>query len=69
LYAKHYDFFDFVYNEIKEKNKNEECKNTNNVFVKGRCQYNYYKTFNNVKVVVFEFIESWYNNLIIHSKI
>jgi len=21
LYAKHYDFFDFVYNEIKEKNK------------------------------------------------
>ena len=28
---------------------------------------NTYKTFNEAKMAIFEFIESWYNNIRIHS--
>ncbi len=36
---------------------------------KEEVNVNNYVTFNQSKMAIFEFIESWYNNLRIHSKI
>lgn len=41
----------------------------NDILKKEEVKVNNYETFNQVKMAIFEFIESWYNNLRIHSKL
>ena len=41
----------------------------NAILKKEEVNVNNYETFNEAKMAIFEFIESWYNNLRIHSKL
>ena len=41
----------------------------NAILKKEEVNVNNYVTFNQAKMAIFEFIESWYNNLRIHSKL
>ncbi len=41
----------------------------NAILKKEEINVNNYETFNQAKMTIFEFIESWYNNLKIHSKL
>ena len=41
----------------------------NAILKKEEVNVNNYETFNQAKMAIFEFIESWYNNLRIHSKL
>ena len=41
----------------------------NAILKKEEVNVNNYETFNEAKMAIFEFIESWYNNIRIHSKL
>ncbi len=41
----------------------------NAILKKEEVNVNTYKTFNEAKLAIFEFIESWYNNVRIHSSL
>ena len=41
----------------------------NTILKKEEVKVSNYETFNQAKMAIFEFIESWYNNLRIHSKL
>lgn len=44
-------------------------KSFNAILKKEEVNVNNYETFNEAKMAIFEFIESWYNNIRIHSKL
>lgn len=48
---------------------NASIESFNAVLKKEEVNVNNYKTFNEAKLAIFEFIESWYNNQRIHSSI
>lgn len=48
---------------------NASMESFNAILKKEEVNVNNYETFNEAKMAIFEFIESWYNNLRIHSKL
>ena len=48
---------------------NASMESFNAILKKEEVNVNNYETFNESKMAIFEFIESWYNNLRIHSKL
>ena len=48
---------------------NESMKSFNAILKKEEVNVNNYETFNEAKLALFEFIESWYNNKRIHSSL
>lgn len=44
-------------------------KSFNAILKKEEVNVNNYETFNEAKMAIFEFIESWYNNIRLHSKL
>lgn len=44
-------------------------KSFNAILKKEEVNVKNYETFNEAKMAIFEFIESWYNNIRIHSKL
>lgn len=48
---------------------NASMESFNAILKKEEVNVNNYVTFNQAKMAIFEFIESWYNNLRIHSKL
>ena len=46
-----------------------ELKSKLSILKKEEVNVNTYKTFNEAKLAIFEFIESWYNNVRIHSSL
>lgn len=48
---------------------NASMESFNAILKKEEVNVNNYKTFNEAKLAIFEFIESWYNNQRIHSSI
>ena len=48
---------------------NASMESFNAILKKEEVNVNNYETFNQAKMAIFEFIESWYNNLRIHSKL
>ena len=48
---------------------NASMKSFNAILKKEEVNVNNYETFNEAKMAIFEFIESWYNNIMIHSKL
>lgn len=48
---------------------NPSMESFNAILKKEEVNVNNYETFNEAKLAIFEFIESWYNNLRIHSKL
>lgn len=48
---------------------NASMESFNAILKKEEVNVNSYETFNQAKIAIFEFIESWYNNLRIHSSL
>ena len=48
---------------------NASMESFNAILKKEEVNVNTYKTFNEAKLAIFEFIESWYNNVRIHSSL
>ena len=48
---------------------NASMESFNTILKKEEVKVSNYETFNQAKMAIFEFIESWYNNLRIHSKL
>ena len=48
---------------------NASMESFNSILKKEEVNVNSYKTFNEAKLVLFDFIEGWYNNVRIHSSI
>ena len=48
---------------------NASMESFNAILKKEEVNVNNYETFNEAKMAIFEFIESWYNNIRIHSKL
>lgn len=48
---------------------NASMESFNSILKKEEVNANNYQTFNEAKLVLFEFIEGWYNNVRIHSSI
>ena len=64
------------YNGIKHSYSKKGCpydnasmESFNAILKKEEVNVNNYETFNEAKMAIFEFIESWYNNIRIHSKL
>jgi len=48
---------------------NASMESFNAILKKEEVNVNSYETFNQAKIAIFEFIESWYNNLRVHSSL
>lgn len=53
----------------KNYHDNASMESFNAILKKEEVNVNNYETFNEAKMAIFEFIESWYNNIRIHSKL